>query len=267
MLWLDQAKLLSDGKKSRIQCCKSDRSMIISNSNSGYGAYCFRCGFNEFEPHGERSISHILRGRAEIEFKRSRSIHLPFDAIPICVNTCSEESQAWILKAGISLNVAADQYGILYSPKMDRVILPVYDDNGGLHYMQARALHGQEPKYINTSNPTENVLFWAEDWRKDDQVVITEDILSAIKVGPVNVACSILGTNMTAERAYKITLEYDKILLWFDNYEAGDRCRKTSRKQLELQGIEFIRDIRTEKDPKCYSHKEIQELIDQCLNS
>ena len=264
MSWLDQAKQLSEGKKSRIQCCKSDRSMIISNSNSGYGAYCFRCGFNEFEPHGERSISQILKGRAEIEFKRSRSIHLPFDSIPICNNTCSEESQAWILKSGISLDIAADGYGICYSPKMDRVILPVYHGEH-LLYMQARALNGQEPKYINTTMPTENVLFWAENWRKDAQIVITEDILSAIKVGCINVACSILGTNMTAERAYKITLEYDKILLWFDNDEAGERCRKTSRKQLELQGIEYIRDIRTDKDPKYYSHKEIQEIINECL--
>src|SRR5258706_515764 len=124
MSWLDQAKQLTAGKKTRIQCCKSDRSMIISNSNSGYGAYCFRCGFNEFEPHGKRSISQILRGKAEIEFKRTRIIKLPLDSIPI--DTCdSDTAKLWILKSGISLE-SASGFGICYSPSMNRVILPIY---------------------------------------------------------------------------------------------------------------------------------------------
>jgi len=265
MPWLDQAKQLPEGKKTRVRCCKSDRSMIISNSNSGYGAYCFRCGFNEFEPHGERSISQILKGKAETEFISFSRPLMPQDRVSLF--DASPEAQAWVLKAGVSL-AEASQKGICYSPAMDRVILPIYDTSERILGIQARAMGNGIPKYLNSIPRSKHLLYKCFNTQyKFSCGIVVEDILSAIKIQPIRSSISILGTNMTQEKAHKISLNYKKILLWFDDDEAGERCRKTSKKQLELQGIEFIRDIRTEKDPKCYSHKEIEGIIHECLIS
>jgi hypothetical protein len=259
--WINQAKQLSIGKSIRIQCCKSDKSCIISNGNSGYGAYCFRCGFKDFEPHGEKSIPEILKGKAELELKRSRHIEIPKDCVELV--DAPEKAQLWILKSGVSLEEAISR-NIKYSPDMNRIILPVYESGlCNLQYIQARALGNDLPKYINSPFPTDNLIFW--NCYDNKYVVIVEDILSAIKVGNATEqsAASILGTNFTSEKAYKIATEFDKIYLWFDNDDAGHRCNKEALKQLSLQGIEDIQIIQTEYDPKKYSSRQIRRIIEE----
>ena len=158
--WLSVAKELPDGKSTRMQCCKADQSMMISHSPRGYSAYCFRCGFKAFQHHGERSMSQISTALADNSFEHARHIRFPNDYTEIQYGT--EQAQAWLLQHGISLELA-HEYQIGYSPKMDRVILPCFSDDGKvLLHVQARALDGRKPKYLNQSSPISNLI--KESW-------------------------------------------------------------------------------------------------------
>ena len=255
--WLRIAKSIKEGTTTRIQCCKSDTSMIIGNDVKGYSAYCFRCGFKGYRRHGERSISSIVQNTHEIEFKRS--VSLPEDYVSIIHG--SDAAKLWILKYGIPLDVAME-YKIGYSKKMDRVILPVYDKNDKLFLCQARALNGRKPKYINNSVFAANVIFWGKECI-NNFCVVTEDILSAIKVSMEVPACSILGTNMTAEKAMLIAAKYSTVYMWMDNDSAGQRCSLQAEKQLLMQGVYCVKHIRTDRDPKTYTSYEINYEVDK----
>ncbi len=257
--WLSVAKELPEGRSTRMQCCKHDRSMLVSNTSRGYSAYCFRCGFREFESHGERSISQVSRTIAERGFEQARHIRLPDDYVSIYEAT--EQAQAWLLKYGISLELAYE-YQIGYSLKMDRVILPCFSDDGKvLLHVQARALDGRKPKYLNQSSPISSVLYWSQGQVQGDYITIVEDILSCIKVGQVSPAVCLLGTNITAIKAAKIAARYDAVLIWTDDDDAGERCRDQAKKQLELQGVQMIHNMCTTCDPKCCTYADIQEML------
>lgn len=252
--WLKVAKALPAGQRIRTQCCSQDRSCLISHNERGYSRFCFRCKATEFVPHGIRRISDIVRHKRELEFKRQNKIILPED-YTLDVPT---HAMAWYLKCGISPELAK-AYGIGYSAYYDRVVLPVIND-GKLEALQMRATRAdQKPKYLNPAGPkVEAAVFMSAP--PIGVTVVVEDILSAIKVGRVTHATSILGTTMTDQRAYRIARDNDAVIVWLDNDKAGKRGSVRAIKQLKMLGVKVYQ-VQSDYDPKTYSLDEIREHL------
>lgn len=257
MDWLETAKKLPQGrtiKTSCDDCQKKDKCQLVSHGNKGYSRHCFRCGEHEFVPYGDRTLAEILRHRRERDQElRDVAVELPKDFtldIP-------DKNALWLYKAGISAELARS-YGIGYSEYYDRVVLPVYDGED-LVAMQMRATDGRNPKYINPKGPkTHAALFKAGI--PDNSPVIVEDILSAIKVGRVKYAVSVLGTSLTDLRASRIAKESTSVTIWMDSDDAGRSGARKAQKQMNLLGIPN-RIISTEKDPKLHTLNEIRRII------
>jgi len=167
----------------------------------------------------------------------------------------------WFMKVGISPELAR-QYRIGYSPSFDRIVLPIYNEADDLVALQMRACKAdQKPKYLNPTGPKVNgAVFWSNS-TLEGAGVVTEDILSAIKVGKVLNAASILGTNMTDERALKIARRWRRhVILWLDPDKAGWKGTVEAVRQLTMQGCTVSR-IVSEKDPKHYNLEQIEEYI------
>ena len=252
--WLDIGKNLPAGQKVRVQCCGQDRSCLVSHNERGYSRFCFRCKANEFVPHGIRRISDIVRHKNEMAFMGQNKVALPSDYtldVPI-------HAMEWYLRVGISPELARS-YGIGYTPSMDRVVLPVRED-GELSAVQMRALRDtQKPKYLNPSGPKVEAAVFTSGPPTGITVVV-EDILSAIKVGRVAHATSILGTTMTDQRAWKIARDNHTAIIWMDNDAAGRRGKLRAMNQLSMQGVR-VYEVRTEDDPKTYNLDEIKEHL------
>lgn len=255
MEWLDIAKSLPAGRKRRIQCCKQDASMLVSHSDIGYTAFCFRCGFKDFQPHGQRRICDINRHNHEFRNQPIVPVSLPKDYqldIP-------KEGRRWFLQYGIDSELAA-KYRFGWTPKYERVVIPIYSLTGELDALQMRAvLQGQKPKYINPTGPNvRSAVFMSGE--PNGVTVVTEDVLSAIKVGRVHHATSILGTTMTDERAAKIAKYNHTAIVWLDPDGAGIIGTTKACRQLQLQGVKcYI--VRSELDPKKYNSDEIKEHL------
>lgn len=258
MDWVDIAKKLPVNGRTRTKCieaCGTDESQLISHNPKGYSRYCFRCKSNAFVPAGLRTIEDIKRAREALSELNSKKIHLPTDY----TLDVPDRAATWYYKYGISAELAR-HYKIGYSPSLDRVILPVYQ-NDELVSMQMRAINSwQKPKYINPKSAMQNVLFYARDKAGQTCTVITEDILSAIKIGRVHHATSILGTNLSDAKASKLAEDNLKVYIWLDGDKAGIQGAKQARKQLNLLGVQTI-NIQTEKDPKEYSLEDIRRII------
>jgi len=252
--WLVAAKKLPTGGRGRYPHeCGSGKAMIISNGRNGYSGYCNRCHANEFEPHGRRTFKELLELRRldrEHEKLLSASVKLPHDFtldIPV-------HAMMWLFKASITPYMAR-QAGIGYSEYYKRIFLPVYQD-GKLIYFQARALHDyQEIKYINPRVDRSNIAYWVIPPGADkSRLVITEDILSAIRVGRFVPTMSALGTKLSIPLANKI-MEYDHATTWLDPDTAGITGAQDMRRMLlAIPTSNIVTDV----DPKNLTDEEIK---------
>lgn len=192
--------------------------------------------------------------RLEKEHEQSlATVRLPWDFtldIP-------SHAMLWLLKASIT-PFKARQAGIGYSDYYKRVFIPVYQD-GKLVYFQARALHDyQEIKYINPKVDRAAIGYWVIPPDSDkSRIVITEDILSALRVGKFIPAMSALGTKLSIPLANKLT-EYKHVTTWLDPDQAGIDGAKDMRKLLMAVPTS---NILSRKDPKNLPDEEILEWL------
>lgn len=259
--WEKIARSLKCGSSVRVKCCQNDRSQLITHSDRGYSTYCFRCGSDsrKFKPHGARSLQEMLQHKKQMqEYVKDQSIvELPDDFtldIP-------DSGLYWFLKTGIQARTAR-HYGFGWSSTLNRVVMPVYSPDGDIAAIQCRSLDPTvKPKYLNKSK----ALFWSDpelmlhDGIKD-VLVITEDILSAVKVGRVCRAVSSLGTSISSHDASELLKLYNTIYVWYDGDTAGLKAAPKVKTALELQGAR-VRIVRTPRDPKTYTNEEIREIL------
>lgn len=266
--WLPIAKTLQAGRRIRIECCATDKSLMVSNEAKGYRAYCFRCGPRGFVAHGDFSIDTLRRRREELAWVQSRSVVLPKD-----FSTDIPPSEAvWLYRAGVS-HAVAKHYGFGYSAELRRVVLPVYKD-GKLAGFTARSTINERPKYIERMVDG-NALFVADpaialpttdDWPKGSgpDLVLTEDILSAVRVGRcARYVVSLLGTSASAHQVSSILRRLPQnaqITVWLDPDKAGRSAAYDLQRTLRLQGYE-VSLVKSNKDPKYYSNREIRRLL------
>lgn len=265
--WLPVAKTVPAGRHIRISCCANDKSLMVHNEARGFRAYCFRCGPAGFVPHGDFSIEQLKRRREEMAWSQSKTIALPHD-----FSTDIPASEAvWLYKSGVSSNVAK-HYGFGYSPSLRRVILPVYKA-GKLVGYTARSTIGEKPKYLERADAS--AVFTSDprialpsaqhcDAYSKYDCVLTEDILSAVRVGRnVQHCCAAMGTSLDARQLATVTQQGVRnapIALWLDPDKAGQKAVARIRRTLQLLGRE-VRVIRSDKDPKYYSNDEIRRYL------
>lgn len=280
--WLTQAKMLRFGQHRKIQHCAPDHSMRIEHNAQGYRGWCFRCKETYFEAHGVLSLEELKQRRSDLDnLVNSKEIKLPLDLTAEMPGYAA----AWLLRAGIPLRIA-EHYGIRYSPKLDRVVLPVYR-NGALAAYTMRSVK-EKPKYIERQ-VDEAVIFSSDDALILDEgqragdgfdLVVTEDILSAIRVGRIKPARALLGTSVGTPKVYGLLAEFVssagkpyesvegsgiqthglRIGIWLDSDKAGRVAARRLARRLELLGHSALR-IKTDKDPKRYSNREIRSIL------
>jgi DNA primase len=261
-MWLEAAKRLPLGHKLRLQHdCGDDKSMIVSHNENGYIANCFRCGNVGFEGHGYRNLEEIQRIRelneqvlqetSVNELPKDFTLHIP------------EKHILWLARAGINTS-RSNVVGIGWSAKLQRIILPVYKGED-LIYWQARAvIKGQVPKYTNPSVSKTNILYWVDPPQgRTNEVVVTEDILSAIRVGKHVTAASLLGTKTSDSQASQLA-KFDKVTYWLDPDAAGIEGNRKGVRKLSL--VTEARSLQSDVDPKNLSDRRIREILKLTAN-
>ena len=196
----------------------------------------------------------LRRLEKDREEELSATVRLPWDFtldIPL-------EGRLWLFKASITPHRALEM-GIGYSEHYQRVIIPIYQGSE-LVYFQARALHDyQEIKYINPKVDRSAIAYWVGTHDSDQaRIIVTEDILSAIRVGKFIPAMSALGTKLSVPLANKL-MQYDHVTTWLDPDQAGIDGAYKMRKMLYVPTTNIL----SSADPKNLTDEEIKA----CLNS
>jgi hypothetical protein len=238
--------------------CGPGRTLLLSRGLDGLRAFCFRCNEHGSAPNPAESLAEKLSRLARLSesdgVMRALS-NLPepatydLDAWPIA-------SKLWLYKAGLG-RAEIGRLGAYYHRPTDRVVLPVFE-GGVAVFWQARATDNRAPKYLAPAIDRAKVL---PRYGQGQRPTITEDILSAFKVGLVAEGWCAMGTRISAHMLNELMARDTAVNVWLDPDPAGQRGAIKIIKQLRAYGIE-TRNIISERDPKLHTRQEIREYLD-----
>jgi DNA primase len=129
----------------------------------------------------------------------------------------------------------------------NRAVFPILNDAGRIVGFGARSLDGSEPKYLNSpespvyqKSKTLYGLSWAKEAiRKEGHVVLMEgylDVARALENG-VNEVVATCGTALTAAHARLIRRFTEKVIVNFDQDDAGQNAARKSLDLLLEEGL------------------------------
>lgn len=255
------ADQLTPGQKRRVEHdCGDGNTMIVSRNERGLSYWCHRCHTKGWLP-TERSLAERIAALSEAtewDGTAQQSLELPgpgkFDP-----QDWPDAPRLWLYKAGFS-NDEIRRHGWYWNPRMERVILPVKVD-GKTIYWQGRGFDPGRPKALN---PTVNREGLVAKYGHGDWIALTEDILSAAKVGGVSEAWALLGTVLSYSTALALSEARRPVLLMLDDDPAGRRGAAEAAKTLNLLGVRSHQ-VYFGKDPKLVARAVIKAKAQEVL--
>ncbi len=254
--WLPFAKELVEGERRRVNHdCGEGRTLLVSRTEKGWDAWCYRCSDKGFEPAPRPSLAERIAKLREERQQDEKAVADPRPPQPMNfdVSTWPMAARVWLYKAGLS-NDRINELGFYWHEKMSRVVMPVLHDRK-VCYWQARGFNPKLAKYINP--PIYKPLYKIGT---GSPLVLTEDMLSAARVGEVTEAWSIMGTSVDEAKLTDIVAQGKPVLVWLDPDKAGVTGRRKLVPKLRAYGVD-ARSIKAEQDPKLYSKQEIEQWI------
>ena len=257
--WLHYAKDLPIGAKTRVDHdCGGGRTMTVSSSSEGLSAFCFRCNDNGWSPPTPVPLAERLERLKRMQYADNAIAEqvAPPEPRTTAWADWPPACRLWLLKAGLC---SADLPGLgaYYHAPSDRVVLVVSDPFLRPLFWQARAVDRRLPKYMAPPVDKSQIV---PVYGRADVVTLTEDILSAYKVGLEGEGWSLMGTSLNKETARRLILRGCKVNVWLDPDPPGRRAAKKVMASLRSLGIE-CRDILSKTDPKLVHRADIKELI------
>jgi DNA primase len=164
-------------------------------------------------------------------------------------------ARLWLYRAGLGAPEIG-RLGAYYHPDTDRVVLPVLEA-GEVVFWQARAYDDRQPKYLSPPVDRSTLL---PRYGSGSTITLTEDLLSAFKIGLVSEAWCLMGTFANSRLIAELLQRQAPVRIWLDPDTPGQRAAAKVFKQLKAYGIE-ARVIRSERDPKLHTFDQIKEYL------
>ena len=261
--WLASAQKLDLGRSRRVNHdCGGGLTLKIERNEDGWRAWCFRCQESGWVP-----IPAPTLAERAARFERMRvqdrnlgqrdgdGVVLPVPQVRD-VSGWPDGAALWLYKAGLS-RADIGRMGAYYHPPSDRVVLPFLDPLAGLFY-QARAFQkDRAPKYLG---PTPKPARLLVKYGTAPSATLTEDMLSAYKVGLVAEGWAVLGTSISDWMVSALLARGRPVNVFTDPDAAGRRAAAKFCKQLRAYGLE-ARDVLADRDPKLLTRDQLKELL------
>lgn len=191
------------------------------------------------------------------EGKDSDMVTLPQDCQLYIENAAAKE---WLDKYGISNSMRVD-FDVTWSPAMQAVIFPLYDQKGEVFAYLSRNFVVGKPKWTTTGSPHACPLIYpTSKLGFEGTCVVVEDVVSAIKVSEMVDTMPLMGTHLNHDRAVVLTSLYRNIVIWLDNDAIKQAMGHVRLLQQVAPGVE-VYVLQTTGDPKDHSLEEIYDLL------
>lgn len=242
------------GKRRYPHDCGEGRPLVVFRGELESSAYCHRCGTTA--RHTEQlSVADRLRmqEKAQAAERTARaSLELP---------ECHERDPGhwpaslrnWFYKMGLG-PAHLSAMGLYYNRDMDRVVLPVLGEQRQVLYWSARHAT-RTPKWLGPDVPKQGLVA-KYGVGKGSCVVLTEDPVSAYKIGLVTEAWCLFGTKLKDAVLLSLVNESRRVVTWLDDDRGrsngsnpGQEAAQKMRARLRAMG-KTVDNVKSEKDPK-----------------
>ncbi|WWO60289.1 DNA primase [Xanthomonas phage SB4] len=269
--WLPQVERLLVGGRMQARGdheCGDPGSLMITKRGAEVTAYCFRCGGTGFHKERETPAERFKRMQAEQEANEFvRGCVSPPEPTSRVMTEWPKDLAAYFYTMGI-FQQRADELGMYYSAAARRVIVPVLEDGEPVFWLGRSQT--MKPKWLGP-DVKKRGLFAKYGGTRGKYVVLTEDPLSAYKVGLCCMAWSLLGTKLHNRHALEL-LKLDRpVVVWLDDdhdhytgINQGQVAAASIKAALESYGL-VVHNMTSPKDPKYYSQYQLQEKL-SCLD-
>lgn len=212
--------------------------------------WCFGCKYYVPPPNTlANRVSQFLK-----KTETSKEISpLPSD----CVAYIPHDPLTWIKKYGIT-DEEIKRNNFLWSEHRQQLIFPITGESGEIIAYQARNFDKESAakrKYFSQGNLDSILHLLPSELDYPETVVLTEDLISAIKVGRHCTAMPLFGAYASDSRLNRLRRYYSKLVVWLD-YDKLVDARKTVSRASKI-GFNSSA-IHTELDPKELSDRQIR---------
>lgn len=263
--WMHYATQLPVGGRKRApHDCGEGNPLLITRQADSITAWCFRCGGKGFHREHESLADKLIRTKQEREADdlARGTIELPEPRL-YDTKDWPLADKVWFFKMGLSLSMIG-KLGLYWCPPLGRVVLPITAGEQ-LVFWQARS-QTRAPKWIAPDVPKQG-LTARFGVGKGDLIVLTEDALSAFKVGLVTESWSLLGTKLHPGVLKQLVKDGRRVAIWLDDDKGRENGRNPGQEaaaqigaRLRAFGIPY-HNIVSEKDPKYYNDDDIRRMI------
>lgn len=229
-------------------CPKCGSSDAFAEYDDGH-FWCFSC--RAYVPPKDMNIQHV-----EKHFTKTIKGVMP---LPKDFTTdIPKEPYSWLKKYAItSEEISANNLGWSQSEQM--LIFPYYGDANNVLCWQGRYFPSRSPKVCTRGFPDSHILLHnCGDRNSVRRVVVVEDAISAIKVSRVCDCSELLGSNLSLQKAVRLSKLYSHLTLWLDYDKLKEMIKLTEKYRSLFNNVNFIA---TELDPKEYSTEQIKEFL------
>lgn len=247
--------------------CEPDKvtshGFVVTRKRNGFSMWCHRCHTKYWFPVKCPSSSAILSElhKRVADARQAASVVTRKVTLPSDFTTDIPASGLlWLRTYGVSEDEIR-KYRFGYSPRLDRLILPVFRD-GELVFWQGRNLSSDtsRPKYMNVRSQRSDIVLFVNN--HTSKVVLVEDILSCLAVARAGVsAVALLGSYVKMDLLRDVLVDADIacIKVWLDPDKRQEACKYA--KQLRALGYSASPIVLAEHDPKVYKPSEVLHFV------
>lgn len=232
---------------------RSGDNLIVYSDDS---AHCFACQYHEMGPAAKVAKIKAIREKDEAG-TTDKGVPLPEDAVTIFTGP----PRNWLMQYGITSEEIL-KHRFVWSESRQLLIYPVYEDDE-IVFWCGRNFANSGKKYHTEGRLTHHlpIIFNVSAENPTTEIVIVEDIVSAIKVSRVCDAMAIFSGGITLKPAARLSTLYERLIIWGD----ADKQRENMRKRANYQSLYKYGTgcILTKNDPKAYSVEDIARFVSQ----
>lgn len=227
------------------KCPSSDAFTIYDDGH----CKCYSCG--HFVPAGRvvRINEAKPKDKYEVRLPRDSNTDLPAFALE------------WLNKYDITLQEARE-HKFKWSEEKQLLLFPIYGHDSTLIFWQGRYFGTEKKSKYDSRGKKEDIIHIISPKEQDvertyDEVILTEDLLSAIKVGRQQAAMPIWGSYISIDQFKRLFLGFDRVGIWLDS----DKFKEVIKYASIGSQIGLTRLLYTELDPKCLSDDQIKQIL------
>lgn len=236
--------------------CGDTSNHLGFNLEKGY-FHCWRCGGHSLEKvlkkwTNNKNINYLINKYSYDNFNIDKIIQINKNnteiKFPTGIGLLKKEHKNYLLKRKFNPEEIEKKWKILGTSHFSvlnnidfkwRIIIPVFWNNEIVTYQTRTIIENYEPRYMNCPHKYEKIsiknIIYKHQSYNEEKAIAVEGVFSVWRLGEMSFAT--FGAKFTTEQIRIISKLFKRVLICFDNDEAGRINAKKLQSELELRNV------------------------------